>query len=144
MTAARSSTLYSSAFLGLAVELANYPLNPLAPAQGHARSRTCGSTIDLSSTHSDLITDVGMKVAACAVGQAAATIFARNSHGLDSPGCRNALAEIGDWLNGTGGLPTWPDFEAIAAARDFPGRHEAIQLPWRAALDALCKPAGDG
>ena len=36
-----------------------------------------------------------------------------------------------------GGHKLAPELEAIAAARDFPGRHGAILLPWRAALDAL-------
>jgi hypothetical protein len=38
-------------------------------------------------------------------------------------------------------LPDWPDFSLLEAARDYPGRHGALQLPWRAALDALSKEA---
>jgi len=41
------------------------------------------------------------------------------------------------WLGGAGQMPDWPGLAAIAAARDYPARHGAILLPWRAALDAL-------
>lgn len=47
-----------------------------------------------------------------------------------------AAGEIEQWLNG-GPIPDWPGFEAIAAARDYPARHGAILLAWRAALVAL-------
>jgi hypothetical protein len=34
-------------------------------------------------------------------------------------------------------MPDWPGLAAIAPAREFPGRHGAIMLPWTAARDAL-------
>ena len=144
MTARRGSVLYSPALLSLAVGLSDYRFNPAAIATGRARSRTCGSTVALSSGDEGHIVDLGLKVAACAVGQAAATIFARSAAGKHRQDCEVALVEIRDWLSGSGQLPSWPGFEALEPARDYPGRHEAIQLPWRAALDALCKDAVGG
>ncbi|MEZ5682445.1 MAG: iron-sulfur cluster assembly scaffold protein [Erythrobacter sp.] len=144
MTAPRGPVLYSPALLALAVDLANYPFNPSASTKGHARSRTCGSTVDISSSHAEHVSDLGLKVAACAVGQAAATVFARSASGMTRHDCSTALDEIRAWLEARAGLPSWPGMEVLAPARGFPGRHEAIQLPWRAALDALCNEAGGG
>jgi hypothetical protein len=39
-------------------------------------------------------------------------------------------------------LPDWPDIQQIEPARDYPGRHGAIALPWKAALDALSNGVG--
>ena len=144
MTAPRGAVLYSPALLALAVELADYPFDPHARRIGSARSRSCGSIVDISMNGSDSISDFGLKVAACAVGQAAAAIFARSANGKSAEDCAGAVAEIRDWLGGAGRAPDWPGFEALAAARDFPGRHEAILLPWRAAIDALSKAGHEG
>jgi hypothetical protein len=38
---------------------------------------------------------------------------------------------------GEGSLPDWPGLATIAAARDYPGRHGALMLPWTAALQLL-------
>lgn len=144
MTAPRGATLYSPQLLALAVDLAGYPIQPSAPALGYARSRTCGSTISLSSGSTEIIASIGLKVSACAVGQAAAAIFAQSASGHTLEECREHLEQIRCWLADERGLPTWPGFEALSAARDYPGRHEAIQLPWRAAIDALCNAQGGG
>ncbi|WP_369025241.1 iron-sulfur cluster assembly scaffold protein [Qipengyuania sp. RANM35] len=144
MTVRPSGVLYSPQLLSLAVELADYPIRTSAPALGHARSRTCGSTIALSSMSTGVVSEPGLKVAACAVGQAAAAIFARSAEGLTARELQEHLEEIAVWLSGGEGLPRWPRFTALIPARDYPGRHEAIQLPWRAAIDALCKGEGGG
>ena len=142
MSGPRAAVLYSPALLQLAVDLARYPFNISAIAIGSARSRTCGSTVELSSRSGDAIDEPGLKVAACAVGQAAAAIFAAHAQGRTLGDCERALDDIVGWLGGSGGLPNWPGIAALEAARDYPGRHEAIQLPWRAAIDALCKATG--
>ena len=87
MTASRGAVLYSTALLSLAVDLANFPFDASAIATGHARSRTCGSTVELSSRSEHEIANLGLKVAACAVGQAAAAIFAREAAGNNRNDC---------------------------------------------------------
>ena len=74
----RPGALYSPALLGLAVELAEYPLKDDMALRGEARSRSCGSTLQLGCTTDDdgAIAELGMRVSACAVGQASAAIFA--------------------------------------------------------------------
>ncbi|UOR14870.1 iron-sulfur cluster assembly scaffold protein [Qipengyuania aquimaris] len=139
MTSPPGGALYSPALLALAVELASYPFDPGAPLIGEAHSRSCGSTIQISATQE--FEYLGLRVTACAVGQAAAAIFARHVRGRTGADIQTALAEIIDWLAGEGDTPAWPDIEMLDPARAYPGRHGAILLPWRAAFDALSKPS---
>ncbi|MGE8140856.1 iron-sulfur cluster assembly scaffold protein [Novosphingobium sp. NPDC080210] len=135
-----ATTLYTPQVLGLATELAAYPLGDNLTFKGAARSPVCGSAIEIAFEldGGETIDRIGMKVHACAIGQAAAAIFAKAASGNDREKLSLALGQIEDWLSGKRTeLPDWPGLEAIAAARDFPGRHGAILLPWRAALDAL-------
>lgn len=133
-----TATLYSPQVLALATSLARYPLTEDLQLRGSARSPTCGSTIEmgLSLSSSGAIARIGLRSHACAIGQAAAAIFAEAAAGHDAAALRAAEAEIASWLGG-GDLPGWPNFSAIAAARDYPARHGAILLPWKAALAAL-------
>jgi len=131
--------LYTPELLALSVELAKYPALDSLPFHGEARSPTCGSTLamDLELDAQGRIDRLGMRVRACAVGQAAAAIFARRAEGMDADALRMTHDRITAWLSGGGELPDWPDFALIAPARDYPGRHGAILLPWKAALAAL-------
>ena len=141
MTAPPRERLYTPELLGLATGLAHWPLDEAASLIGEARSRTCGSTIRLSLELDDsgAIARLGMRVSACAVGQAAAAIFAEAAMGRDNMAIADALAALEAWLEGEGAAPEWPGLAALVPARDFPSRHGAILLPWKAALDALCK-----
>jgi len=137
--------LYTPELLALAVELARYPQLDSPSCTGEARSPACGSTlaIQLMLDPNGLIERVGMRVRACAVGQAAAAIFARHAAGLSAPEIARALADIELWLsNDNADLPDWPDLPLIAAARGFPGRHGAMLLPWKAAVAALSNTPG--
>ena len=133
-----STQLYNTQVLGLATSLAAFPLSADLPLRGAARSATCGSMIELGLDRdiTGKITRVGLRAQACAIGQAAAAIFAAAAPGTDRAGVAASLAEIEQWLAGSE-LPTWPGFEAIAPARAYPARHGAILLGWRAALVAL-------
>ena len=136
-----SAALYNAEVLGLATSLADYPMTDDLPLRGSARAVTCGSTIELGLAidAAGVITEVGMRAQACAIGQAAAAIFAANVHGKDRRELEVALAKLEQWL-AAGDLPDWRGVAAIAAARDYPARHGAILLAWRAALVALATP----
>lgn len=140
MTRPPGGALYSPAFMALAVELSRYPYDENAPRQGEAASRTCGSSIRIS--FHDEFRPLGLQVTACAVGQAAAAIFARHCKGKDPAEMMSMPDAIGPWLEGTSDIPQWPDLELLEPARAYPGRHGAILLPWRAAADALGKAGG--
>jgi NifU-like protein involved in Fe-S cluster formation len=138
--------LYTPELLGLAVELVGWPPLESVAARGEARSPTCGSTLalDLALDSDARIERLGMRVRACAVGQAAAAIFAGGATGRDRREIDGTMDQLASWLEGGGPLPDWPRISAIAAARDYPGRHGAIMLPWKAALAALSSPGTAG
>ena len=140
MASTRTPALYSSELLALAVELADYPYDHAAIACGTARSRSCGSVIDLSSSQDDRLETIGLKVTACAVGQASAAIFASEARGMDTAAIARTLQSLTEWLEGEAPSALLPRLALLEPARPHRGRHEAILLPWRAALDALSKP----
>jgi NifU-like protein involved in Fe-S cluster formation len=139
MTARATSKLYTPDVLALTTALAAFPLVDALPLRAEARSRTCGSSIalGLALDAQGLVSEVGMTVSACAIGQASAALLAQSVTGR-APGHITRTAEaLEDWLAGGDELPDWPGIAALAAARDHPGRHGALLLPWKAACEAL-------
>lgn len=138
--------LYTPELLALTIELANWPAIENHPRHGDARSKTCGSTlaIDLAPDADGRIQTIGLRVRACAVGQAAAAIFARHAKGRDLEDITATHDRIEGWLDGEAPIADWPDLWLIAPARDYPARHGTIILPWKAAISALStsSPAG--
>jgi NifU-like protein involved in Fe-S cluster formation len=136
---AGAATLYTPEVLALATSLSAYPWDETLPLKGEARSKSCGSTIalGLALDAQGRIDHVALRSQACAIGQAAAAIFARAAPGRSAEEIRAADEALTAWLAGEGGLPDWPGLETIAAARDYPARHGAIRLAWQAARDML-------
>jgi NifU-like protein involved in Fe-S cluster formation len=134
-----SAALYTPQILELATSQADYGWDQSMPLQATARSRSCGSSLQLglSIDAQGGIERVALKSQACAIGQAAAAIFARGAQGRSAADIQQALAAMRRWLAGAGPQPEWPGLDAIAPARDYPGRHGAILLAWQAADEAL-------
>jgi NifU-like protein involved in Fe-S cluster formation len=134
--------LYSPDILAAAMELARYPWNEDLPFKALARSRSCGSSIELglSTGENGAITAIGIRPHACAVGQAAAALFAANASGLTRSAITQARAALAGWLSGAGPMPEWPRIDLLLPALAYPARHAAILLAWDAALDALPYP----
>lgn len=137
--------LYTPELLALAVSLADYPADADLPLKGEARSQSCGSTLalGLATDAEGRVANIGMKVSACAVGQAAAAIFAAGAGGRSTGEIEAAHDAIASWLSGDGELPDWPGFAPLVPAREFPGRHGAMMLPWKAARAALSTAPAD-
>ncbi len=135
-----AAALYNADVLGLAVRLADYPLGDDLPHRASARAPVCGSTVELGLALNDhgQIARLGLKVHACAIGQAAAALFAGSAKGKARAEIAAALDEIEAWLTVSASpAPHWPGLATIAAARSYPARHGAILLSWKAALAAL-------
>ena len=131
--------LYSPEILAAAVGLAEFPVDLALPFHGEARSRSCGSTlrVALSLDQHGRIARIGCRAQACAVGQAAAQIFASVAQGRTADGIAATRNDLALWLTGAGPSPDWPGIALLKPARDYPARHGAILLAWDAALAAL-------
>nr|WP_314465247.1 iron-sulfur cluster assembly scaffold protein [uncultured Novosphingobium sp.] len=136
-----TTVLYTPEVLGLTIRLAHYPWSEALPLQGEARSQSCGSTIalGLSLGERGTVESIGIRSQACAIGQAAAAIFADAVIGRGPEEVCVTGETMARWLSGEGPMPEWPGLAKIAAARDYPGRHGAVLLPWRAAIQAFSK-----
>ena len=136
---ASAAKLYTPEILALATALAAHPFDPALPFTGQARSPSCGSTLAISLGLDDAgrIAALGLRPQACAIGQASAAIFAAAAQGRTRADLAATAAALAGWLAGEAPMPDWPGLAAIAPARDYPARHGAILLPWKAALDAL-------
>lgn len=143
---ASAAVLYTPEVLSLATALADWPLLEEQFLRGEARSRSCGSSliIGLAMGREGGIERLGLSARACAIGQAAAAIFAGSARGETASTLAESETAIATWLAGAGPMPAWPGLAAIAPAAAYPGRHGAILLPWKAARAALstCPEAG--
>ena len=140
MTAARPvRTLYTPEMLALATDLGKFRWDDTLPLRGEARSRSCGSRIELALAidREGRITALGLRPHACAVGQAAAALFAQSALGRTAAELAESCVALTDWLAGDGDVPDWPGIAVLEPARAFPARHAAIMLAWEAALVAL-------
>jgi NifU-like protein involved in Fe-S cluster formation len=135
--------LYTPEILGLATRLGEWPLADDLPLRASARSTTCGSTIELGIEldAQNRIWRCGLQVTACAMGQASSTLFAQDAIGKSALEVRAMAARMEQWLAGTGPQPDWRNLDLLDRARDYPARHGAIMLPWKAAKQALSPAA---
>lgn len=139
--------LYSQRILALAAEA---PLTERLAGPGstaHRRAPLCGSTITIDLTVEDgRIIAFGQDLRACALGQASASVLARNVIGRS----RAEIAAGRDALSAmlkSGGPPPAPPFHALEAllpARSYTNRHASILLAWDAALAAFDATPGLG
>ena len=135
--------LYTPELLARTLSLAAFPFDENLPHAGAARSKSCGSTLALRVAlgGDGKIARLGLRVQACAVGQASAAIFAEAAIGRTRNAIELASREMRNWLAGEGPKPDWPGIELLEPARSYPARHGAIMLPWDAALAALSSGA---
>lgn len=143
---ATTAPLYGRDVLRLAVDLARFPnwaandgLDAARVRTGRGTSPVCGSTLDmqLALDADGRVDRVGLKVQACALGQASAALFADAAHGKDAAAIRTAYADVSAWLAGTAPLPDWPGFSVLSAAPSYPARHGSILLPFKVAAEMM-------
>ena len=143
MAEASVTKLYTPDLLGLATRLAEFPLIGDFDYRAEARSRACGSTIEVGVDlgADGAITRLGLQVSACAIGQSSAAILALDAKGHSAADFKRVLAEIETWLasdeTSRAPVPDWPGFEALVPARQHQGRHGALLLAWTAINQAL-------
>ena len=135
-----SSDLYSGRVLELAAHIPH--VGALAQPHGHARkvSRLCGSEINVDvRMDGQIVTEFAIEPKACALGQASASILARNIIGAT----RNDIAAARDsfraMLKENGPAPSGVFWELryLAAVADYPPRHASTLLAFDAAVEAM-------
>ena len=140
MTSDTSSGPYSSDVLRLAADIPRIGRLADPDASAHRVARLCGSTLDLDLKVEDgVVTDLGLEVQACALGQAAASVLAREGVGAGVSEVYEARDALKAMLKQDGPAPQGR-FSALAAlqpARDYPARHGSILLAFEAACEAL-------
>ncbi|MFD2782234.1 iron-sulfur cluster assembly scaffold protein [Novosphingobium pokkalii] len=135
-----ATVLYTPEVLAAAMSLAQHPWDESLPRVGSARSRACGSTLDigLSLDAEGRIVRLGLRPHACAVGQAAAQVFAEAAIGRTLPDLQTARAALGAWLAGEGVNPIGPASPCCAGRGTIPAAmapsswHGMLRWPrWR-------------
>ena len=136
---APARTLYTLEMLALATRLGEFRWDDALPLRGEARSRSCGSRIELALAidRGGQISALGLRPHACAVGQAAAALFAQSAQGRTAADLAESCVALNAWLVGEADMPDWPGIAVLEPARAYPARHAAILLAWEAALVAL-------
>lgn len=132
--------LYSRDILRLAASLPHG--DRIADAHGSAtrRSPVCGSEIaaDVSVASDGKVAALAFRARACALGQASAGLLREVAAGRSREEIAQVRNDLAAALSGTGPFDAlWPQLACFAPARDHPGRHAAILLPYDALLDAL-------
>ena len=111
---------------------------PQASAKAH--SKLCGSTIEVDVVMEEgKVTEFGQLVNACALGQAASSVVARNIIGADAEELRVLRGTMQAMLRENGEPPTgrWDDLKYLEAVRDYPARHASTLLVFDAVVDAV-------
>lgn len=139
------SELYNARIMQLAAEIG--PARRLAAPQGQAsaHSKLCGSTVvvDLDLANGT-VADFGQSVKACLLGQASASVVARNIVGSTPEELRAVGAQMRAMLK-TGGPPPagrWADLAVLEPVKDFKARHASTLLVFDAVEQALAQAEG--
>ncbi len=103
-------------------------------------SRTCGSQVTVDIKYDgQVVTDFGHDVKACALGQAASSIMARNVIGSNADELRAVRDQMRGMLKEGGPPPTgkWHDLEVLAPVIEYPPRHTSVMLTFEAVCNAV-------
>jgi NifU-like protein involved in Fe-S cluster formation len=131
--------LYSKRILAFAASIRH--TEPLDDFDGEAtrRSPLCGSNLRVwVKMDGDTVSNFAQDVKACALGQAAASIFGNAVIGLTIDQITKGRDQMFAMLTANGAIPDEPfsEMEVLLPAREFKNRHASIMLSFEATLDA--------
>ncbi|WP_422345958.1 iron-sulfur cluster assembly scaffold protein [Parasphingorhabdus sp.] len=135
-----SEALYTRDILRLAVSIPHQSRLEKPHGTAEVRSRTCGSRVvaDIMLSDDRAITQLGIEVNACALGQASAAILATEAMGKSADQIAKVRQQLAGFLAGAEDRPGgWTNMDHLMAAKDHKGRHAAILLPYDAVLAAF-------
>jgi len=135
------SELYSGGILDAAAAIPPARRLDAPDASAKKISRVCGSEVEVDLTiENGVVADFGMAARACALGQAAASIVARNIVGARAADLYQLRDQMRAMLKENGPPPTgerWKDLALLETIRDYPQRHASTMLVFEAVCDCL-------
>src|SRR5262245_10517068 len=140
---AQLSEIYNQRILELSANIPQTERLADADATATAHSKLCGSTVSVDiKVAGDRVSAFGQTVKACLLGQAAASIMARNIIGSDAGELREVGAAMRKMLKANGPPPggRWADLAVLEPVRDYKARHASTLL----VLEAVGSPLAEG
>ncbi len=135
------SVLYSSGILDAAAAIPAAARLDAPQASASKVSRVCGSEVDVDLSLKDgVVSEFAMAVRACALGQASASIVARNIVGASVEELYRLREETRAMLKEGAATPSgarWHELSMLAPIRDYPQRHASTMLVFEAVCDCL-------
>lgn len=134
------SDLYNARIIELAAAIP--PAKKLDDPDGTAlaHSKLCGSTISVDlKMEGKRVAEFGQTVKACLLGQASASIMAKNIVGTEAEELRRVAGEMRRMLkeNGTPPGGKWADLAVLEPVREVRARHTSTLLVFEAVERAL-------
>lgn len=134
-----AAPLYNADILRLAAGIPHHERLTDADASAEKRSPVCGSRVivDVRRDEEGRIAALGLKVNACALGQASASLMARHAIGRSAGELAEARDALTDFLAGGRDNPgDWPGLTILAPALPHKARHPSIRLAFEAVAEA--------
>lgn len=141
-----NAPLYNTEILRLAASIPFHARIEAPMASVEKRSPVCGSrvTVELNLDAEGRVTEVGMLVRACALGQASAALMGAEVRGRTAAEIAEARDQLTAWLAGERDAPPdWPGLGIFAPALPHRARHASIRLAFEAAAEAAALAARD-
>jgi NifU-like protein involved in Fe-S cluster formation len=133
--------LYSEKILAAAATIPPARRLPAPDASARKVSRVCGSEVAIDVIIKDgRIAEFGLEAKACALGQASASIVARNIVGARPDELFRLRSVMRCMLKEGGPVPQderWRDLGVLCAIKDYPQRHASTLLIFEAICEAL-------
>ena len=134
--------IYNQRILELAANIPRLGRLPDPDASAFVHSKLCGSTVTVDIKLRDgAIADFAQDLKACALGQASASILARNIIGATPTELRALRDGVRAMLKENGPPPggKWADLAVLEPVRYYKARHASTLLVFDAVVDALRK-----
>lgn len=135
------SSLYSDKLLQAAASMPESRKLAAPTATARRESRVCGSSLSLElEVDGERIADIAIDAKACALGQAAAALTARNIIGADIQEIYALRDDMQAMLKNDGPPPAgerWKDLAVLQSIKEYPARHTSTLLIFNALCDAL-------
>jgi NifU-like protein involved in Fe-S cluster formation len=133
-----NAPLYNTEILRLAASIPNHARLPDPMGSAEKRSPICGSrvTVDVAVDAEGRVSELGMLVRACALGQASASLMGATVIGKSAKELATARDAVAAWLAGEGPVPEWPGVDVLTPALPHSALHASIRLAFEAAAEA--------